>query len=864
MKIKQNPFIILLLNLSIIFVSADLLFAQEDDTENEKMAEYREEVRQMVSFLRFSMNVLGDPAVSAKEKDIIINESYLKIFYDEKVQVEDDLVENRDVVTNKDVQAYLKDVDFFFKQVRFEFSILDIADDLNHEGKLFFTVKLMRNLKGITVEGDSMNTDQERYIEVNVDEENKDLRIASIYTTKLSRDEELRIWWAGLSHEWKTFLGVEIEVKEGLRLNEVQEFSDSSYWADDILFTDSVPIIDYVKQAASREVINLSGSSIYTDLKPLDQLKSLRELDISSSAISDLFPIRNLTTLEVLNCSDTKIDDLGPLKYSKSLRALYVNYTPVTSITVIENFENLELLHMEQTVIDSLPSVDNLLHLKELNCSSTNLERLDSVKYLKSLEVLDISNTSVGELNPIADLKNLKKLNLSNTKINSLSPVAHIESLEILTVENSPVDDLSPLKGLDHLKIIYADRSGIELEEFGKFALERPEVDVVFMSEELFEFWENIDDSWADLLQNNLHFDDTVSKEDIHKILKIENLDLRDTPGINDLRPLKYMPLLQNLDISQTSVSDLDPVRHIPGLRVLKGSGSKVTDLSPIRELRALEVIDFQHTTISHISALSKLSNLDSLNFNHTQIKNISVLNDLKGFKIAYFDNSQVTDEDVYALNFDDETSNVIYKSDKLRVWWGNMDDNWQDIFRKTCKLTNRPTSEELHLLVSKRVLDVHGTSIKNLDPIPEFIRLESLSFSDTRITSLYPLIGLKRIKELNCPRNPIPEIEALSSLNSLEVLDLDHTQIKDLKAIRSLVNLRELKFSGTNVKDISPIEGFERLEVLEFSKTRVKQVNALASLNNLKVLKCYNNKISAKKIEEFKMRNPDCEVVFY
>ena len=153
----------------------------------------------MVSFLEYSMNVLGDPSFSAKEKDVVINESYSKIFANDKVQIEDDLDANRDVVTNKDVQAYLKDVDFFFKQVKFEFNIIDIDHSENHEGKLFFTVKLMRSLKGITVESDSMNNDLERYVEINVDEENKDLKIASIYTTKLIPGSKLfcyiyKIW----------------------------------------------------------------------------------------------------------------------------------------------------------------------------------------------------------------------------------------------------------------------------------------------------------------------------------------------------------------------------------------------------------------------------------------------------------------------------------------------------------------------------------------------------------------------------------------------------------------------------------------------------------------------------------------------
>ena len=836
----------------------------QDEIEPEKLESYKEEVKQMVSFLQFSVNVLGDPTFSAKEKDIIINESYLKIFASNEVQVEDDLIENRDVVTNKDVQAYLKDVDFFFKEVAFQFNILDIAHDLNHEGSLFFTVKMMRNLKGITVENDSVDSDQERYIEINVDEENKDLRIASIYTTKLSRNEELRIWWGGMSLEWKALLGLDIEVKEGLRLNEIQQFSDSSYFADDIFFEDSIRIIDFVKIAASKEEIDLSGSTVITSLKPLDQLKSLKVLDISSSDITDLFPIRNLTTIEILDCSNTKVENLQPLKYSKSLKQLYISNTPVSSITVIEIFENLELLHMERTVIDSLPAVGGLSNLKELNASSTNLESLDSVAYLRSLEILDISNTAAGNLEPLVKLSSLRELNISNTQVKSLEAIKGMKSLESLSMENSPIDDLSPLTQLDNLRHVYADGSAIDLADFVELANAQADVDVVFMTDELRAFWSELDKTWIDLIGTRLNFTDTISSAEIHKILQIRDLDLHGNKVISTIDPLKYMPLLESLDISETAIVNLGPLSGCANLRVLRGRDSQVLNLSPIAGLVNMQVIDFSNSGIGDIRPLSGMKKLDTLIFDDTQVKDIEVLNDVGDFTIAYFNRSRVADEHVAMLNYDEEKSVVVYKTDKLRVWWGNMDDGWQDIFKELDGLSDRPTTEQLHILTSRKKLDVQGTSLKGLDPIPEFERLESLAFSDTRISSLYPLINLSKLKELRCPRNPISDIEAVSALNNLQVLDLESTQIKDIKSVKALKQLKELKFSGTMVKDISPVEGLDELEVLEFSKTRVRSVNALSSLNNLKVLKCYNNKISDKKIEEFRLANPDCEVVFY
>ena len=89
--------------------------AAEDSSLYMKIEQYKGEAQSLVYFIEYMFNVLGDPEASTAEKDVIIQESYLKVFRDAKVQIEDDLVPNRKVVTNKDIPAYLKDITFFFK-----------------------------------------------------------------------------------------------------------------------------------------------------------------------------------------------------------------------------------------------------------------------------------------------------------------------------------------------------------------------------------------------------------------------------------------------------------------------------------------------------------------------------------------------------------------------------------------------------------------------------------------------------------------------------------------------------------------------------------------------------------------------------
>ncbi|MDZ7608457.1 MAG: leucine-rich repeat domain-containing protein [Cyclobacteriaceae bacterium] len=863
MRIRPFRFLLAALVALVPYLHSHLSIAQAKP-DKEKIKEYESQVKEIVSFLQFNLNILGDPGFTAKEKETIVNESYLKLFATNKVQIEDDLVEKRDVVTNKDVQAYLKDVDFFFKNVKFQFNILDITNSTTQEGQLFFIVKTMRNLSGIAIDGAKVNWDKERFIEINIDENAKDLRIASIYSTKLSRNEELTFWWAGLSPEWKTVLGAGIDVKPGLRLNEIHEFGDSTYIVDGQTYTDSLKIIDFVVQAADREELNLARSRIITDLNPVDQLKRLKKLDISNSVITDIFPVRNLTTLEELDCSGTAVEDITPLKYSRSLKKLSISNTPVSSIMVIENFDQLEVLNLEQTVIDSLPPVSQLVHLRELNCASTNLQRLDSLKGLIALEKLDLSNTVVVDLSPVASMGSLKELRLNQTTISDLTALSSLTNLETVAIEKTSVSDLTPLISIKSLKKVNADEAGVTLENYKAFLEKNPSVEVIFISGELTSFWENLDPSWKSYFDESLSFSSTPSGADLHHILKITSIDISSHIKYTTLAPLHYTPMLESLNISGTSVADLSSISSHIHLQQLRAAGSQVVDISAIGKLTNLEVIDFSQTEVQDISALASLQNLDTVYLNNTKVKDVSALNNLTGLKLAYCENTQVTDDDVRPTTFDETKTVIIYKSQKLRDWWGNMEDGWQDQLMKSNKLTDKPDDIDLHRLALKRSVSLSGSSIKTLNPTLEMPRLEILEFSDSRVTTLGPLAGSKSLKELRCSGNPISDLTPLSAVKTLEVLDAENTVVSDLKPLAALSNLKVLKISGTDVKAIDPLGSLNQLEVLEFSKTKVKQVDALESLKNLKVLKCFNNKINPKKIDEFKIANPNCEVVFY
>ena len=75
---------------SILFLLTSNTFAQEGLSE-EEIAKYQKEIIDMVEYVEGTFNFLGSKEAPADEKEVVISNSYAKVFRDSEVQIEDDL-----------------------------------------------------------------------------------------------------------------------------------------------------------------------------------------------------------------------------------------------------------------------------------------------------------------------------------------------------------------------------------------------------------------------------------------------------------------------------------------------------------------------------------------------------------------------------------------------------------------------------------------------------------------------------------------------------------------------------------------------------------------------------------------------------
>jgi Leucine-rich repeat (LRR) protein len=717
-------------------------------------------------------------------------------------------------------------------------------------------------------------------MEVNLDEASSDLRIASIYTTKLNLKEEKRLWWNGLTTAWRSYFGSQVVVYDTIRLSDIyyvqdslmlvgretpQEVPDTSSYYDielpperqfavspanlDSIYVDDREFFNKITGILKDTRIDVSGNPDIRSLAPLSELSDLTDLNCSNTLIISLSAIRNLNHLENLDISNTPIDDLSPLQYSTSLRSLDCSYTLVDDLSVIAGLYGMERFACAGVRNESADFAAEMMNMRELDLSETAIYDLTPITKLVMLEELNVSGTGIRNLETVHSFVELKYLDVEGTSISSVEPLSDLQKLEVLKISYTAVEDINPLDGISNLKRIYWDSNGefsvdrkMKRDQAIAFMNAHPGSLVIFESEELLNGWSQLEEPWKQLARNAVNLSENPTKEELHALLQLEEIRIDSTP-----------------------VTTLAPVAQLYNLKRLSIPGLQVKDLSPLGQAIELEYLDISSTPAQSLDFAASLKKLQELNMEGTQVNDLSPLYDLPELSLVYADGSRVSDVDVRMLRDSQPACNVIYRTDQLSGWWSSLPEAWKGYFVSSFSLHSPPTKEQLHLLFYMEELQVEDNpDIATLAPLAQLVNLELIRLSKIGTGDLQPLAGLDGLRELYCMRMPVTDLSPLASLGNLEVLNIENTPVDELKPIRDLTKLREMYISGTQVKSLKPLSNLNRLEVVELNNTEVKSISHLESLPALQSLSCFNTRVSSRNIEKFKEEKPRCKVVYY
>ena len=811
--------------------------AQKKQSKDE-VAKYEAEIDNMITYLEETMNFLGDSASLPVEKEIVFTESWSKIFIDDKVQIEDDLDVNRNTPINKDVQAYLKDIDFFFKWAEFKLDLQSIASSTRDDGTTFFKATLTRHLSAITINDEKVDNVKNRFVEINLDRQNNSLKIASIYTSKINETEALRNWWNGLSHSWKSRLGSDIKLYDSIPIETIGKISekDSRY--------DMKELDAKLKLVTQKQHVNLSGVREIISLDPISELSDLVWLDISDCSIEDLAPVRNLNKLKVLHANSTLIDDLSALKYNITLEELEVANTTIESLEVLATLRNLKKLNINNTQINRLSDLKSCPNLGAVNLGNTSITNIGILQELEQLKFVDISNTTVRDLGPLRALKDLQSLNISGTAVSNLQALSEMDNLRELFCSNTTINDLSPLKGHRHLRKIYCDHSGIHDDEALAFTKDNPYALVIYDTEALKTWWRDLPIYWKALFSKQIKVDSEPTTEQLHQIINLQELDLSGNAYMQNLMPVSRLTNLRSLNIANTEIGFLQPIQGLANLESLNISHTYINDIKPLQDMENLKYLNIMNTPVNNLTAL---------------------VNDGK-IEVIEADSTTIGKSQVVALKEKQRQVTVVYQTESLKTWWQLLDENWQVIFRDAVGIQSEmPNAIELQRIIDLKELEITPEHpITTIEPLSGLMWLERLTINNQRVNDLTPLTNKQYLLELNAQNNPISSLEAIQNSTQLELLNIENTQIKDLDPLSKMNNLVTLNASGTSVKSLKPLSGLQKLENLFVNNTNVRSISPVENIPTLKQLKVYNTKVKKRAVESLQQKRLDLNIIYY
>ncbi len=633
-----------------------------------------DEVKKLMSFVEFLLNTVGAENVSQKEKATIISQTYLKAFTGDEAKVEDDL-HDRDVIINKEIQNYLKDIDIFFRDVKFDIEVEDIQKLKSESGREFIKVKALRTLNGINFNKESVKNQMERYFEI-IKDKSEGLKIASIYNAQSNSRLTLQQWWKGLSFEWKVIfqrkLQKEISSENTLDLLKIDELN--------IAYNQYVETLEPLNVLVNLKKLNISNTKV-RELSPLYGLSNLEELHLTNTIVTDLGMVNELPSLKILSFENTEVSNITPLLTHGNLKKIICTNTRLKpedvallrqklpnceiiseTVTLGKWWKSLEsswqdVFRKHVTMLKLEPNMDELSQisdLKKLDLSNmAQITDLSPIEFIEDLEEFDASGTGITDISALSKMRNLRKLNISNTRVKSLEPILSNNSLKHVNIDYTDIPDSMATDLLtrdNHPKVI-------------------------FNSTKFVGHWLQLSEPWKKKLTTLINNPSTeqIELDKFYDILMIEELDISNQKDLSDLKGLALLPALKKLNVSKMmSINDPTPLTKLkfleqldcsynpiesiewltllPRLKNLNIEYTKVTDIAAVENLRSLIAIKLSGTRIKNLNALRTIDTLREVECNNTSISSISPLLTLQYIEKISCYNTRLTEKDVQSF----------------------------------------------------------------------------------------------------------------------------------------------------------------------------------------------------------------------
>ena len=185
-----------------------------------------------------------------------------------------------------------------------------------------------------------------------------------------------------------------------------------------------------------------------SDIKELNKMTNLTDLDLYENQISDISVLSELTNLTSLALSENTISDISALSGLTNLKHLYLGRNQISDISALSELTNLKTLHLDGNQISDINSLSKLLNLTYLELGNNQINDISVLSELTNLTNLHLDRNQISNINSLSELTKLSRLDLSENQISDISALSGLTSLYMLHLNQNQISNISALSGL--------------------------------------------------------------------------------------------------------------------------------------------------------------------------------------------------------------------------------------------------------------------------------------------------------------------------------------------------------------------------------------------------------------------------------
>ncbi|CAL6115095.1 Leucine_rich repeats-containing protein [Hexamita inflata] len=570
-----------------------------------------------------------------------------------------------------------------------------------------------------------------------------------------------------------------------------------------------------IQNATQLTSLNLQNNLI-NDLKDLDKLTLVQNLDISNNQLFDITNVGKLMKLETLNLQNNKLMICKPLEALKLLTNLQIDGNMILDMIYIKKLDkfNWDMI-TEQNEPNNQDYHNFFNKMTQQKCSEALIQGYVNDLTNDSFISKQIIHDALMKRKYQTQVHNGKLIIQNDPSLQSIEFVDYINIKELivmncynLILERCPKKALKLTINSCNLSILQGIEHMVQLTDLNLSMNQLKDISLLASLINL---------THLDLGQNNI--------ENINVLTNFKNLISLDLSQnlVADITAIAQLTQLQILDLSYNFISSLDDLSDLTSLVRLNVSKNNIVNINSLKGMINLVYLNISFNKIISLEICKQLSKLHDLRLESNLIQNFEPIAQLQNVNKYWISNQLTPSDEDYMRSYNctlPMVKNFINQ---------NKTDSSQNKLMLINKYKNQVTNDSKLSLNNEQQLNaIQFTDILKVIDL-EAINCQTISFDDCPklllrlklnncimkndetqqyITNIYQL---SQLTDIDLSNNHIQNIEELGALTNLKSVNLLNNIISRVAALKDL-NLTYLNLQNNKIIFQQPLSHFSAL----------------------------------------------------